>query len=675
MLGFRWTHGNLWALTILVVLALSPAFLLSGCGGCQKEKPPVAPKPAPVQPLPPPPPAPEKAAELTPPQAEAPLGSVVPVTLDVLKLEPESSMVTVAFPPVQGIFDKFIAMAKRVAPPEAVDAAVSKQITLMGQDVGSPDAKNIADVARAGGFNPDFPIAVYADLTSYAANVKKGLEKVKADIEAAKAAKSEQKNAEGDQKKDAAAPAPQENKPADGEQKKDAAAPAPQENKPAEGEQKKGAAPDLVTFPDLGQIFKSSGFPRFAAVAGCADPVKLEATVTNAISLASGYVDPAKVETIDVNGVPVKCYDPEKFAYAIAGDKLVVGTSLEMLKGVLARVNAPAKVRYGRTDCPASSPDEIVSLVKGDKIAPVLQDLLNSLAAAQPAEHQMPKAQLDYLSKLIKCVQGDDPSVATIEWTDKKLEWLTRIDFAKHQALSEMLGEAKPLRLAPLLPESTLLMLSIRLNEQSKKQFQAGWNDALPPEIKADPKIAQKVAIVSAVMGMIGDEVTLGLAGGSGSLPQAFLLVGSNNVDQAKAMIQLYAPMTPKEQYNGVDISTLGLSMPIPFYIATTESTLMICNDVEKLKVVIDAEKNKTPTNLFASLDPPMDLATPRYGALLVKSSLITDVISPLAGFAGGIPPEIQPVLTKIVSNVREIRASRDIVNGWFSSVVTLNMN
>jgi len=643
------SYTGVCALILVMALALGQSLLLGGCGGCQKEQPP-APTAKAQQPVPPP--APVKAQEPAPP-AGPPLGPVVPVTLNVLKLTPESAMVTLALPPVPALLDKGIALAKRVAPPGVdIDAQVAEAISEMAQDADVPDAKSLADIAKAKGFNADAPVALYIDFSPSAQSCKEALEVFKAEA----------------QKSASTTPPPE---PAS----KTEAAPKEGETPKTEGSAAP-APPVEAKAPDMDKILASCKAPAIAAVIGCANPGEAATSINAILDSTPGYVDKGKVETVDVDGVAVKCYDPEKLAYAIAGDKLVVGNSLALVKQVLGRVNAPAMVRYGTVECPASSPDEVVMLTRMDKVAPLVKDLLPAIVASQPAMAQMPPGQLDYLNKMLDSVAGDDPLVTTLEWTDKKVEFLTRCDLKKHPGLAEQAGEAQPLRLAQMLPETTQTMLSFRINSKTKEQFKTGWMDSLPPDVKSQAGVAQALTVAGTVLDLLSDEITIGIAGSAGGLPQIYLLAGLANVDQAKNLLQTYnIPMTPSEPYNGVEISSLAVPSPLPFYVAFVENTFVLCNDQDKLKGIIDMAKAKTTSKFFSSLDPALDAATPRFITLLVKSGLISDIVKPMSAFFGGIPAEVQGPLDKVTSAVRELLLTRDLKNNWLEDRLSIYLN
>jgi hypothetical protein len=260
---------------------------------------------------------------------------------------------------------------------------------------------------------------------------------------------------------------------------------------------------------------------------------------------------------------------------------------------------------------------------------------------------------------------GEDPGVITLAWTEKRIELLTRFDCAKHPGILEYAGEATPLRLAPLLPENTVLMLSMRFNDKLKENFKSGWLNALPPEVQQSPGLAQAVTYVNQVAEMIGDELTIGIAATTGSLPQIFLIAGLGNPEQTKGMIQISAPLTPSETYKGVEISLVAVPVPIPVYVAFPADTVMVSNDIAKLKAIIDLIQSKGTSKFLESLEPPFEANVPCYGALVLKTNILSDVIVPLSAFGSGFPPEVMTPVNKVTEVIREIRATKDMKGSW----------
>ncbi len=643
---------GLWVLALVTALALAQPLLLTGCGGCQQQEPSPTPTPAPKAETPKAPEAPKaEPVKAEPPKpALAPMGEVVPVTYDLLKLAPQSTMITLALPPLTGVLDKGVAFAKRILPAEAnVDEAVADAIKQTAGDAGVPDAKSLAEIAAAKGLKADAPMAVYIDLSPSAASAKEALDKLKAEAEAKKAAAAPAEAKEGDAAK------------AEGDaEKKEGDAPAAEV---------KANTPEMPDFNDLAKSLKE---PAVGVVLGCSDAAKAEATIKEILDLAGGYVDPAKVEDSEVDGVKVHCYDPAKFAYAVAGDKLMASNSLAMLRDMLARVKAPAAVRYGTTDCPASVADEAVLSIQADKIAPIVKDLYPALMATAPGSKPLTDAQKASIDRSLDAMQGDDPLVTTLAWTDKKIELLTRYDLAKHPKAAEETGEVKPARLATMLPDNTAVMLCLRLNDKAKQMFKDGWLTSLPQELNKDDGLTQAMTYVNQIVDMVGDELSIGISGGVGGMPQLVLLAGLSKPDVAKGMLEMFAQLTPQDPYKNVEITLLSLPLPMPFYLAFAGDLLIVANDLEKIKGVIDLNEAKKASNFFASLDPALDPAHPMLGAMLVKSSIVTEVVIPMLSMFGGVPAEMQMPIDKTTSVLREIRMVKDLNGSWVESRLSL---
>jgi hypothetical protein len=129
--------------------------------------------------------------------------------------------------------------------------------------------------------------------------------------------------------------------------------------------------------------------------------------------------------------------------------------------------------------------------------------------------------------------------------------------------------------------------------------------------------------------------------------------------------------MTPSEPHEGVDISMLAVPM-IPVYIAFPGDTLLLSNDVDKIKEIISLIKAKSVSTLFKSLDPALDPAQPTYMMFLFKSGLLKDLLG-LASLAGGaVPTEIQTSLDKATELARELRISKIGKDNLVESRVTI---
>jgi hypothetical protein len=142
-------------------------------------------------------------------------------------------------------------------------------------------------------------------------------------------------------------------------------------------------------------------------------------------------------------------------------------------------------------------------------------------------------------------------------------------------------------------------------------------------------------------------------------------MVGLANAEASKSLLQMFLPMTPDEKYNDIQIQRLNVPVPIPVNLAFIGDTLLLCNDLDAMKKVMDATVNKKATGLFQSFDPPLDPAVPRYNALIINPSYITNVLFPVAMMAGGVPQDIVDKIEPVTKNVKQLCITGDMRGNW----------
>ncbi len=125
---------------ILMIMGL---FIFYGCGGPAEQTPP------------PKPPAPK---DLVLPPAEG----GIPTT-SLLKLTPENAQLSLALPSLADGLDKIAQTAKRFYPADEVDGWLQNQIRQLANFAGTPEAKNVMEVAEARGFDITKPMGAFAD--------------------------------------------------------------------------------------------------------------------------------------------------------------------------------------------------------------------------------------------------------------------------------------------------------------------------------------------------------------------------------------------------------------------------------------------------------------------------------------------------------------------------------
>ena len=637
-------------LAVLLALLCAGSGLLTGCGPKEEQAPGTQPG------------APEKpAAEVLP--VEEPLGPDAPLTLPVLRLMPESAVVAAAVPSVSSLYETATTLAKRYVPPEQVDATVAEWTSKAAQELGVPEAKTPMEIALQRGFDPDAPVGVFADMEQLAAAVEKA-------VAAVETRKAETPPPAPEAAPDASTP------PAAPD------APTPPESPDAVSEEPPAVLPGE---PDLDGVFEKEFEaalreqpPAWVAVWRVTDTAAAEKSVKEfGVEYMKTDEPLSEEETLTIEGVAVHSFGNGRFAYAITGERLFAGSSVPMLQESLARLRKPAKIRYGTSALPSLRRDETVVLSRMDKLTGYVKRLLPILAKL-PENSPYTQMQLDAAETWTKYYTGADPVVLALTTfpaeENKPPTVIVRslADISQHTGLAELLSGTKPLRLAPLMPENTQLLIAQQMTPQTKEALRKQWVAMLPPEARAEGETQNALTTLNQALDLVGNEVALGVFPSETGLPGVLLLFGLANAEQTKTLIDSFAPTAAGEEYNGVQI--LNVVYPIPMVtirLAYVDNNLVVATDIPAMKSVIDRLQGKTPPALFAALDPPLDPAMPRQGLVIIKSQLLTDVVVPLSAFAGGLGQAQQPVDT-VTKVLRELRATNEAKQNLYESSLTV---
>ncbi len=613
----------------LMVLAIM-ALLFSACGG--KEEPATKPGAKPALAAKAAKKAVEKGAE---PEPEA---GLAPATLDVLQLMPESAMIAMALPHLNGLVEKSVALAKRVAPDEIdIDSVVADGIAEMAEVLGVSDAETLGDIASAKGFDLDAPLAVFVDLGPTVAKLAEAAEALKPKAPEGEAPEGEATEEEAAEESESAKPTP---------------------------------AATFDQAEKMNALMAEMSPPGIVGVVACTDTALAETTLKEILASEGSPLTGAEVEDLDADGVTIHCYDPEMFSYFVSGNLVIGGTSLDMVKATAARLKDPAKIRYGTADCPAAASDELVELARLDKLVPLVESLLPVVEVVDPLMAPMMKAQAAMMKQVTAAYSGADPAVLTLAMDEDKVEFLTRIDMEAHPQLKALTGDASPLRLATLLPETTQLFLSMRFNEETKTNINNNLN-ALPSDV-----VPQQVSsMLPQFIQMIGDELTIAMIGIEEQVPKAILMLGMGDPENTKAMLQMFVPMSLTETYKEVEINSVAMPLPVQLSIAFAKDIVLLATDMEAMKGILDLLEAGKSSTLFASLDPPLDAAVPRYSALVLKTEMIAQVVSEVAALRGDLPPEVSMVINIVTDLVREVRMTQELVGGWQCGALTIHLN
>ncbi len=587
---------------IAVLLSVAIAALtLPGCKG-EEEEPIVEQAPEPVAP-----PQPE--------QKPLPTPSARPVTLDILQLMPESTSVASAMPGISGIHDRFLGFVSMFLPDEAMlKEIIRASATELANEMGIESAEDYMDIVSALGIDPASPMAFFVDFDRTA----QGLERAAGLI--------------GTTQHFGASP--------------------------------EAAEKAAVREREIDLALEEIKIPAFAVLVHCSKPGIAETVLKEAVNeITEESLEPTAIE---FNGVSINTYGSQTFSYFFSDNLLVMGNALSYVKAVASRLDDPARIRYGTQECPADEPDEFVKLVYMDKVMPMIGGFINLMPLLTPpeAQEQMAAMQSQFAANTAELEWGSDPMVATFSWTDEKLTFKTRIDYDAHPKIAEFAGPASPLRLAPMLPETTLAFISMGFNDQVKAILEESILDLVPPEMMIGTQLSQTVG---RVIELLGDELTLGVTGMKEGMPSAMVMVGITSAEETQELLSNYVALTEVESHNDVSIKVLPLPVPMPLYSAFLEGVMVVGSDLDDLKAAIDLAKSGGASGLFDSLDPPLDKGTARYSTMLIRVDRILEISPPWP-----VPPEAQMVIDKVKSALREVRTSQGMVGNWQQSELTI---
>jgi hypothetical protein len=598
--------------------------------GCWKSEAPVSDGPAPVvaeakQKVPAPTPVPPKSPMRVEP---APAGT--PAVLPLLRLTPQSAAFAFSAPSVNALLDKSIALAKRLAPPDSVQPQVDEAVKALAMQMEVPESATFAELARNLGFDPEFPVAIYVNPD---ASIRAIGEMTPPVPNAAPAGANQ------------AAPAADVHETAAAEP--ESAQPAPATPAPVPP----GGIPQPPTEFDMPA-------PDFAAIVGISDTVKAEASVKK--FLEQSGVDLSQVKTSQHEEVTVNQFG-EKTTYAIVGNVLLFGNRPEMVQEILERFQSPAEVRYGNPDVPLGGPDQAVFMSYLDKLLPPLRELM--AAQEKAGANSFVNMQTQMMQDYEKAFSGGDPVIGTLDWTGEKIEIKSVIDWRTHPGLAALEGEATPFRLAPIVPENTLVLLAQRFNDVNREMLKKHWLFNMPPDMLKETGQEPLFNALKQAIDIISDELVITVYGEQ-MIPQVALIASIQDKAKAKDAISKLAPMTPAETYQDAEITQISVTYMPPIYVAFLDKLLVASNDLTGLKKLLDLAKSNGQTNFFGQLNPPIDPKGNYYGLFLLKSELVTKVLQPYLMMFGA-PKEALDVVGRVTGTIAEVRAVRSKNDNW----------
>jgi len=615
--------GKIGPRSLLLLLVLCMVVVLPACGNREEAPPAEAPATAEAPEAPAVAEAPEapgvvdKAASVVERAVDAVAdlrGEHAAVTLEALQYMPRETHLAIGLPPVRRLGEQAAALEQRLGGGEVdMQGSLDGFAQRLAEELDLEEVRTFEDLSQALGMDLDRPLAIFVDLSPAVL--------------------------------EAAAPA------------------APEAEEALEDEL---AVEDPVAAPGLffGAGDDEMDFP-FVAVLPIADRAVAEARIAQTVAEDASLAGTTP-ETIEVGEVQIVSYGAEELSYFFAEDALMLGSSRDLARGAAARVGDPATFIYGTAAAPPASRDEVVALFFGARLLPALEQ-------AQPGGEALAAAQLENLRTLFKGASEDDAIIVSLALEEREIKLQSRMDTQAHPGFFEIAGTPAPLRQARLLPESTQLLVSLLFTDAAKGQV-AGQFLGATPEPGADAGLAQQLAIGTQVLGMIQDEITVAVTGAEDDFPAIFLLVSLSSPDATRALLQMFVPAEVEESHHEVEILRVEAPAPLPVFAAFSGNLLLASNDIEQMKAVLDRQREGGAPGVFEALDPPLNPETPRYSVLLLKSSLISDVIIPLSALQGGLPPAWEQGLRTFADNVQELRAVSAIEGGWAVQDLTLTL-
>lgn len=355
----------------------------------------------------------------------------------------------------------------------------------------------------------------------------------------------------------------------------------------------------------------------------------------------------------------IQAKEDGSFAYFFTKEMLVAGTSVEMVQGVAERMKTPTTVRYGTPDCPADSSDEIVQLVRTDKIPDSPSSSTTSLMDAA----SNPRAAASQLwNGWIQAHDSSEPMVVTWGFKDDHLTVRSRLRNAAQQEAAASKPPPAPLAHLNALPKSTLGVWTMQVTAQTRESLKTSGSTGLQQQGGAVEQMGQSL---DKVIELVGDEATIAITGPGADASKLALLVELQDGETARETLRSLGFMPIKaETYNNVDIFSF-VFLPVSVYYAVPKSTFVMAGTIDSVKTFIDTISQGKPTSFASSLNPPLDTAISRQQIFVAKRDLFTSAMLPALEGYGTVSKTQADYTTKALEKVRDARMATEIVKDW----------
>lgn len=550
---------------------------------------------------------------------------------DYLKLFPETAQAALAIPNLSQLLNHASTIAKRVEDiPENVDYVIQEGLNGIARELALSPVGKLEDLTGQLGVDAAAPMVLFVNFKPVVdrAAALTAERKRQAEAEAAAAA--------------AAAAAAQQN--------------AGQAN-PNQGTTPPPAPPK----PKKVRVtLEECGMPSLAFILSLSDADKAAAKAKEVLSRESG-----SLHTKQVGGVEVSLTGdgPSDWGFAVVGSKLIVGQG-DVLLGTVERTAHPAAFRYGTEAFPAEHAEEIVVAAHPAHLLPVLKQLLDTALISEEAR-PLVESQVTTMEGMLTGQAGQELLISTLFVDPQQIAFAMRMDMSLYNGLQQSIGTAKPLRLPRFLPDETLALVSFGFTNELKKTLAGTYLPGIASSLRQG-RGTEVQNIGNQVVQMLGDEITLGVAAKPNDFPQVFLMFTMAQPEPTRNLLEVLIPTTGGEDYGNTSIKAIAAPIPVPLYIAFPSDVVLVSNNVDGMKAIIDRIANNTFTKALESFTPPLDPEVPRFAAVGINTKLISDVVLPLSSLMGGIKGDAGDVLAKVDKVVKEVRLLSEQRGTWY---------
>lgn len=544
---------------------------------------------------------------------------VRPATREVLSLMPEEADVALAIPNPAEAFQDAVAVCRKLAPASLdVDAVLEGWLASASKMLNVEGAAQFSDVARARGLDPRAPAAVFIAWPP--------------------------RNPPPEQP-----PAPEERTPRDEAPrtledlrevlKRTGEQPPPPSAPPSPPKSPLPPAPTIPHIP--GDVPK----PVMAAVLRCAEPGVARRTLEDMFADAPG----ATPDRMYAGATEIRTFGKAMPCYFIRGNRLIVGTSLDLLKGIAGRLGEPMPTRYGTPLCPAHSSKELVLLTR-------LRPRSKNASAPQiPGSLSGPLSKA--LNSLIEPYRSEVPMVTTLRIEPEFLTILTRQDMKSAPGLRDALGlPVEPAHLA-VLPEDASAAASFAMTGKARERLQEIWLDLIPDEVKSSTEFEQVAGMVRRITGLLRGEITVAAVAEGGGPAALLAFVDVADVAEAKEfLVALGLPGAPFDAWGNVNILAIPQVPPLPvsLHYAFVDETLIACSRMPLLKATL--ERCDSAWHAPNGINTPATPLDPQYRTLVAENRFLEQTLVPGLAAFGVLDAGKTETASALARGIEEIR-------------------